>query len=44
MKYVPKSARAATIDFALALPTLRLVVGSRRGGEGTLGPLEPKKL
>ena len=38
---LPKSARAATMDLALARPTLRLVLGSRRGGDGTLGPLEP---
>jgi len=39
----PKSARAATMDFARARPTLRLVLGSLRGGEGTFGPFEPNK-
>lgn len=40
----PKSAKAATMLLALARPTLRLVLGSRLGGDGTLGPLEPIQL
>ena len=40
---LPNSASAATMDLALARPTLRLVAGSRLGGEGTLGPADPAK-
>ena len=35
----PISWRPATIDLALALPTLKVVLGSRGGGAG--GPLDP---